>query len=254
MNLRSFWRGEFSPRAWQRLSLLLILQFQGMLWTAWFLRSPHVAESTPFRNVISTLGQGRMDGNTGAWMFDCAFCTFALLLIPWHLHLARRVSHVSKGVGKALVVVGFISLIGVACVAIFDEQQMGPVSKTVSQVMHGLGAITAFGGHCIGAFLSWYIFASIYARTPGDSRGLMAHPVKLLVSVLAMVPPLVLLCMPQLYEAGNHLTGAALPEFVWRLPFWQWSLMVTLMLWLYSMSRWYPDTLTPHPEPATSNA
>jgi len=38
-------------------------------------------------------------------------------------------------------------------------------------------------------------------------------------------------------------TLAAAPAFMQRIPFWQWSLMLSLMFWLYSMSRWYPDSL-----------
>lgn len=246
MNINAFVRGDFSPRTWQKLSVLLIAQFQGMLWSAWLFRSPEVAASTPFRNMISTLGKGRMDGNWGAWIFLGCFCTFALLLIPWHLHLSRRVSHVSRAAGRALLIVGLISIVGVACVGIFDEHQMGPVSQNASRILHGFGAATAFGGHCVGAFVSWLVFASIYLRTPADRRDMMAHPAKLLVSVLALVPPLLLVTgvvIPQM----NPAAWTTAPEFMRRIPFWQWSLMLSLMFWLYSMSRWYPDSLGLHP-------
>jgi len=242
--------GDFAPKTWQKLSLLIILQFQGMLWLAWFLRSPHVAASTPFQNVISTLGQGRMDGNIGAWIFDCAFCTFALLLIPWNLHLARRVSHVSRLAGKVLMVIGFISLFGVACVAIFDEQPMGPVSRGVSQFMYGFGAATAFGGHTVGAIISWCVFASVYARTPRDAREVLHHPGKLLIAVFALLPPMVLLVVSPLPGHGDSWATGPLPEFMGLLPFWQWTLMLSLMFWLYAMARWYPDSFSGRPEGA----
>lgn len=256
MKIRSFLLGHFSPKTWQLMCVLLIIQFQGMLVLAWLFRSPHVAASTPFRNLISTLGQGRGDGNLGAWIFMSCFCTFALLLIPWHLHLARRVSYVSKTAARALGIIGLISLTGVACVGIFDEQAMGLVSRDVSRFMHGFGATTAFFGHCVGAFLSWCLFASVYARSSMDRRSEMPHPGKLLVSVLTLVSPLVLVVLLFNRDIRDSLLAKGwgpAPELMWQVPFWQWSLMLSLMFWLYSMGRWYPTSLAENQDASSTS-
>ena len=245
--MRAFISGEISPPTWRVLSWLLILQFQGMLLLAWLFRSPHVSASTPFRDFISTLGQGRLDGNTGGWIFLGCFCLFALLLVPWHLHLANRVTPISTRAARALRIIGMVSLIGVACVGIFDEQRMGPVSIEISRFMHGFGAITAFGGHCIVAFLTWYLFAISYARSTHERRSGMSHPGKLLVSVVLLVLPLILVCALQLAEVRHLMAqelGAFTPDLMWRVPFWQWSLMLALMLWLFSMGLLYPRSFS----------
>lgn len=243
MSVQTFFAGKFSFRVWQVLSVLLIIQFQGMLVLAWLFRGSNVSESTPFRNMISTLGQGRLDGNPGAWIFLCCFCLFALLLIPWHLNLSHRVGRTNRSAAKALKAFGMLSLVGVACVGIFDERQMGPVSQDLSRFMHVFGAITAFGGHCVVAFLSWSILASFYRGANPEQRALIGHPGRILVSVLMLVLALLLLFALQIPDLGKTLArtvGSYAPEFVWRMPFWQWSLMIALMCWLYSMGRWYP--------------
>lgn len=243
MSLRTFFLGQFSPRTWQVLSILLIIQFQGMLALAWVFRDSSVSASTPFRNLISTLGQGRAEGNPGAWIFLCCFCLFALLLIPWHLNLATRVGRFHNSASTVLKAMGLLSLVGVACVGIFDERQMGPISQDLSRFMHGFGAVTAFGGHCVVAFLSWSILASYYRGASPEKRSLIGHPGKILVSVLLLVFPLILVCalqLPDLRKTLAQTIGGPAPEIVWRIPFWQWSLMIALMCWLYSMGRWYP--------------
>lgn len=244
MDKASLYLGDFSPKTWRRLSLILIVQFLGMLLLAWLVRSPNVSHSVPFQNVISTLGKGRAEHNLGAWVFLACFCTFGFLLVPWHLNVARKVWHVNRYLAGMLAVVGLVSAIGTACVGIFDEHAMGPVSEQVSRWMHGFGAASAFGGHSIGAFLTWLVFAAVYLRAPAARREQMAHPLKLLVSVLLL--GLVLICadrVPGYRQAAiEQGWGDSIPV-VLRFPFWQWSLMLALMHWLFAMHRWFPDTL-----------
>ncbi len=242
--------GDVSPSTWRRLSLVLVGQFLGMLMLAWVLRSPDVAPSTPFRNVISTLGQGRGEGNGGAWIFCACFCTFAFLLIPWHLHLAREVWRVNRTVAGVLALVATVSMTGAACVGIFDEQAMGPISQHTSRVLHGFGAATAFGGHSVVVFVSWLVFATVYWRASEERRQAMPHPAKLLVSVLGLV--LVLVCFgvaPGYRQTAVEAGWGPTAQLVFRHPFWQWSLMLALMNWLFSMSRWFPDSLVETVEP-----
>lgn len=244
MNIASLYFGEFSSRTWRRLSLVLIAQFLGMLMLAWAARSPEVSHSVPFQNVISTLGKGRAESNPGAWIFLACFCIFAILLVPWHLNVARNVWRVNWILACVLALVGLVSAVGTACVGIFDEHAMGPISEQLSRQLHGFGALSAFGGHSVGAFLTWCVFAVVYARTPAAGRRQMAHPAKLLVPVAAL--GIVLVCAASVQSIRQTVIdsgwGTSAQIFL-RYPFWQWSLMLALMQWLFAMHLWFPDSL-----------
>ncbi len=236
--------GAFSAGTWRWLSRGLVLQFLGMLMFAWLIRSPDIYRSTPFQNYISTLGVGRMSGNAGGWVFCACFCTFAALLVPWHAHIIREVWRVNRVVATFLIPLATMGIVGAAFVGIFDEAAMGPVSKPLSKLLHGIGSSCAFSGHVLGAFLGWPLFALVYKRASAERRVEMPHPCKLLVPVATLV--LVVVWMAVVREGFKFTADSGwspTAQFLLRGPFWQWSLMLALMFWLFGMSLWWPDPL-----------
>lgn len=243
--------GEFSPDTWRWLCRALVVQFVGMLMLAWILRSPDMHRATPFYNDVSALGGGRMAGNAGAWFFSGCFWLFAILLVPWHTHFIRAVWKTNRAAAGVLIPLAVMGVVGAALVGTFDGAGMGPVfSKKVALALHGIGAVLAFTGHGFVAFVSWPVFALEYRRADVERRRLMPHPGKLLVPVVTLALTVVGLAstgVAFLQAGGRAFTEAGgwspAAQLFLHFSFWEWSLTMALMFWLFGMSLWWPDPL-----------
>jgi hypothetical protein len=250
MVVTKWYLGEFAPGAWRWLCRALVVQFVGMLLLSWIFRSPDIHRATPFYYYVSLLGVGRMGGNAGAWVFSACFWLFALLLVPWHAHIIRVVREANPAAARVLIVLAVMGVAGAALVGTFDAAQMGPIPREFTLVMHGIGAACAFSGHAFVAFLSWPLFARIYRRAAAERGPEMSHPGKLLVPVVTLaltVAGVAFSGFAELAAEGHAFTeaGGCSPaaQLFLRLPFWEWSLTMALMFWLFAMSLWWPDQL-----------
>ena len=251
MGLTRCYLGSFSPGTWRWLSRGLVVQFVGMLMLAWIVRSPDIHRATPFYAYVSTLGVGRMQGNVGAWVFSACFWLFAFLLVPWHAHTIRGVCGANRVAVGILTLLAVMGVVGAALVGTFDGAGIGPVfSRKVSLALHGTGAVCAFSGHGFIAFLSWPLFARIYRSAAPERRREMPHPGKLLVPVMTLALTAVGIAFAgcaELAAGGRAFTEAGgwspAVQFFMSVAFWEWSLTMALMFWLFGMSLWWPDPL-----------
>ncbi|HNT86288.1 MAG TPA: hypothetical protein PKL84_00355 [Candidatus Hydrogenedentes bacterium] len=243
-------RGEIAPGTWRWLCRALVVQFLGMLVMSWIVRSPEIHRATPFYHYVSILGVGRMGGNAGAWVFSACFWLFAILLVPWHTHIIRVVREANRGAAGVLIPLAVMGVVGAALVGTFDPGQMGPIPRKFTLVMHGIGAACAFSGHVFVAFLSWAVFALEYRSAAAERRQEMPHPGKLLVPVVILALTVVGVAFSgfaELAAGGRAFTEAGgwspAAQLFLGLPFWEWSLTLALMFWLFGMSLWWPDPL-----------
>ena len=92
--------------------------------------------------------------------------------------------------------------------------------------------------------MSWLVFATVYWRASEERRRAMPHPAKLLVAVAVL--GLAIACsqvVPGYRQAAVDAGWKPTAQIILRHPFWQWTLMLALMNWLFGMSRWFPDSL-----------
>ena len=251
MVVTHWYLGEFAPGTWRWLCRVLVVQFVGMLMLAWIVRSPDMHRVTPFYNDVSTLGGGRMGGNAGAWLFSACFWLFAILLVPWHAHFIRVVWKANRVAAGVLIPLAVMGVVGAALVGTFDGAGVGPVfSRKVVLVLHGIGAVCAFSGHGFVAFVSWPLFALVYRDATVEQRRVMPHPGKLLVPVVTLALTVVGVAFSGfalLAAGGRAFTEAGgwspAAQFFMHFSFWEWSLTMALMFWLFGMSLWWPDPL-----------
>lgn len=217
--------------------------FLGTLLIAWVLR-PVWADSSwiyiPFTQFISGLGNGRMLGNIGAWVFMIGFVMFAIIGTAWNAYLFRQLRKINKHYARFLAFIFEISMISVALVGIFDGIFPEP---WISGLLHIVGALVAFYGHTIAAVLMMIPLAYAYWKAQPEKRQ-MAHPIKLCVVVV-----LLSVCLTIYMEISNIRNAITTPDadeivqFFLTNPFWQWVTMLSLMNLLFWMGRLFPEDL-----------
>src|SRR6056297_2622719 len=94
MNIVDFFKGHYSHEIWKKqITFALIIEFLGTLFLAWLVR-PIWKNSDwkyrPFLNYISELGEGRTEGNLGAWIFLIGFCMFCMIETSWASYLYHQ--------------------------------------------------------------------------------------------------------------------------------------------------------------------
>ncbi len=222
-----FFSGKVSHEFWSnRLSYILIIEFLGTLFIAWLLRPVWLSPDwnyVPFVNYISGLGWGRSEGNIGAWVFMLGFCLFPVLGTAWNAYLYRQFSEVSNLYAILLFLVFEFSLINVSFVGIFDGVWPEP---GISGLMHFYGATYSFLGHTISAVLLFLAITIIYWRTPPKDRQ-MHHPIWFFLVIVELVG---------VYLIFDLIGGA----------FWQWMIMFSLIFFILSISRLFPENLKPN--------
>ncbi len=229
MKVLDFFLGKFSHKFWKnRLCLGLIAEFIGTLLIAWAVRPIWIDNSwryIPFKEYISMLGWHRGSENIGAWIFMIGFCLFPIIGTAWNSYLARqfaKVSIISKIFGILLWIVFELSMIMVAFVGIFDGLFPNPA---VSGYMHMIGAIYSFLGHTISAVMLFVAISLIYFTTPKDDRKQsMRHPIWFFMVIVELVT---------VYMIFDTFGGA----------FWQWMIMLSLVFFLFAISRIFPENL-----------
>ncbi|MFX1258180.1 MAG: hypothetical protein ACFFAN_09995 [Promethearchaeota archaeon] len=227
MRIKEFFSGNYSHDFWKKLSLILIVEFLGVLMIAWALRPVWVDSDwtyLPFNGYISGLGGGRLEGNVGAWVFMIGFIVFAILGTSWNAYLYQEYREISKFYAIFLSMVLEISLIAVAFVGIFDGNWPTP---NISGELHSRGSDVAFLGNTLAAVLGWIAIAYAYWKTSPENRREMAHPGKLLIMIVWLVIAILIFT-----EFGG--------------PFWQWILMLSLMNYIFWMNCFFPKTLNPN--------
>jgi len=227
MKLKDFFTGKFSHKFWSnRLCLLLVIEFLGTLFIAWALRPVWLGpewQYTPFMNYISGLGQARMEGNIGAWVFMIGFCLFPVIGTAWNAYLFRRFyegNNLSKLYGLLLFIVFEFSLINVSFVGIFDG--VWPETE-LSWYMHGYGATYSFMGHVLSAMILFLGMTIIYWRLP-EKRDQIKNPIWFFLVIVELV-------------------GVYLLFRTFGGPFWQWMIMLSLVFFLLAISRLFPDKI-----------
>lgn len=225
MKIKDFFLGNFSHSFWKnRLSPLLIVEFLGTLLIAWALRPVWLDESWiyfPFKFAISGLGIGRMEGNIGAWIFVFGFCLLPLLGTVWNNYIYKRFAPLSKWFAGLLWFTLETSMICVSFVGIFDGTW--PTQK-ISGFMHSFGATSAWFGFTISAILVFLAIMIIYWKTPSESRQI-SHPIIFFLVV-------------------GELVGVFITFRIIRTSFWQWMLMLSLMVFIFVISRFLPENLS----------
>lgn len=225
-----FFSGKFSHEFWSnRLCIILVLEFLGTLFIAWLLRPIWLGPEwnyLPFTNFISGLGQGRMQGNPGAWVFLIGFCLFPVLGTAWNAYLFRQFwqgSTLAKIYAVFLAAIFEFSLINVSFVGIFDGAWPEP---ELSMIMHFIGATFAFLGHTVSAVILFLGVSIIYWRAPTEKRNRMRHPAWFLLVIVELVG---------VYLLFRSFGG----------PFWQWMIMFSLIFFVISISRLFPEDILP---------
>ncbi len=224
MKITDFFLGKFDHKFWKnRLCLLLIGEFLGTLLLAWALRPIWLDENwkyMPFSYNISNLGWGRLDGNIGAWVFLVGFCLFPIIGTAWNSYLYQQFRKVNKLFAWFSWSVFEFSLICVALVGIFDEKWPEP---EISGYWHVFGAIYAFLGNVVSATLVFFAIAIIFWRTPNEQRT-MKHPFYFFLVIAELIG---------VYMLYDYFGG----------PTWQWLLMLSLMVFIFAISRIFPEDI-----------
>ncbi|MHA1561540.1 MAG: hypothetical protein ACTSPA_05390 [Promethearchaeota archaeon] len=224
MKITDFFLGKFDHKFWKnKLCLILIGEFLGTLLLAWALRPIWLNENwkyLPFSNYISTLGDGRSEGNIGAWIFLVGFCLFPIIGTAWNSYMFQQFKKVNKIFAYFLWVVFEFSLMNVALVGIFDGKWPEP---EISGYWHGFGAMYSFLGHVISATLVFIAIAIIYWRTPKTQRT-MNHPFYFFLVIAELIG---------VYMLFRYYGGST----------WQWLIMLSLNVFLFAISRLFPEDI-----------
>ncbi|NPE09056.1 MAG: hypothetical protein GNW80_12300 [Asgard group archaeon] len=227
MKIKDFFLGNFSHEFWKnRVSPLIIIEFLGTLMIAWALRPVWLGEEWiyfPFKFHISGLGNGRMEGNIGAWIFVLGFCLLPLLGTVWSNFIYKQFAKISKVFAVILWIHLEFSMICVAFVGIFDG--IWPTQK-ISGFMHSFGATFSFLGFTIAAVLVFIVMLIIFWKIPSESRQVL-HQVMFFLVIVELVGVYIIF----------RIIGTA---------FWQWTLMLSLMLFIFIISRFFPENLISH--------
>ncbi|MCP4761513.1 MAG: hypothetical protein GY870_07010 [archaeon] len=224
MNIKDFFLGKFEHKFWKtKLTPLIIGEFLGTLLVAWALRPIWIDASwfyTPFLRYISGLGGGRMEGNIGAWIFMIGFIIYPILGTAWNSYISRKFFEVQKAFGVLLWIVFELALWMVALVGIFDGSW--PESE-ISGFLHFIGATFSFMGHTVAAILILIGITVVYFKAPSENRNIN-HPYKFSLVVLELV---------SVFLIFTNVGGT----------FWQWMIMLSIVIFAFSISKLYPETL-----------
>ncbi|TFG29122.1 MAG: hypothetical protein EU532_03865 [Promethearchaeota archaeon] len=224
MNIKDFFLGKYDHEFWKnRLTPLIIIEFLGTLMIAWALRPMWLDDSwyyIPFANYISGLGKGRMEGNIGAWFFMIGFMVYPIMGTAWNSYLSRKFFEVSKVYGVLIWIVFEFSLWNVALVGIFDGSWPEP---GLSGYLHWFGATYSFMGHTISATLILVGVSIVYWMANSEDRNIN-HPFKFALILVELV--------------GVYLIFRAFGG-----TFWQWMIMLSIVIFAFSTTRLFPETL-----------
>jgi hypothetical protein len=224
MKIADFFLGKFDHKFWKRLSLILIGEFIGTLLLAWVVRPIWLDASwqyVPFINYISTLGDGRLEGNIGAWVFLIGFSLFPIIGTAWNSYLFQQFKKMNKIFSGVLWVVFEFSMINVAFVGIFDGSWPNP---ELSGFMHWFGATFSFLGHVVSATLVFLAILIVYLRTPVEKRT-MKHPIWFFLVIVELIG---------VYMLFRTFGGSA----------WQWLIMLSLNIFLFAIGMLFPEDIT----------
>jgi isoprenylcysteine carboxyl methyltransferase (ICMT) family protein YpbQ len=89
--------------------------------------------------------------------------------------------------------------------------------------MHGFGAMYSFLGHVISATLVFLAISVIYWRIPKENRT-MKHPVYFFLVIAELIG---------VYMLFSHYGGIV----------WQWLIMLSLNVFLFAISRLFPEDI-----------
>lgn len=155
----------------------------------------------------------------GAWIFLIGFCAFPIVGTGWNSYIYRKFAPVSKIFAWILWIIVEFSMICVSFVGIFDGVWPNP---ELSGKMHSFGATYAFLGHTISAVIVFIAISIIYWRASKESRN-MPHPIWFFLIIV-------------------ELAGMYLIFRIFGGAFFQWLIMLSLMVYVFLNSRLFPDS------------